>query len=244
MAGFAYENDTGVDLTGAKKIPFWIMGENGNERIKVKLAGKSLENIQGTPPNGLTKSIFASESFALTSEELMLGSDGRRYEVDLTGVNLEDITHPFGFELSKGNGAQKQVIYMKGLVYDDDDPVEESALLVTFKEQVITDPLTVQIISNRTQGNVPATLQLNGKIRGGTEHYNIRWDFGDDRIESDKEFILHTFDEPGAYNVTLTTTDSRGETAYYSTQVRVNELEEEGRALEGGQEEAMENENE
>src|SRR5688572_16054906 len=27
MAGFAYENDAGLDLTGANKVRFWIMGE-------------------------------------------------------------------------------------------------------------------------------------------------------------------------------------------------------------------------
>src|SRR5215212_5742655 len=115
VAGFAYENDEGLDLTGAKKMRFWVMGEEGNEKIKFKIAGKSLDNIQDRPPSRPTNSILESESFTLTTEEVTLANNWKRYEVDLSGVSLDDITDPFGFELSKSNGAQKQVIYIKGL---------------------------------------------------------------------------------------------------------------------------------
>src|SRR5215212_9294844 len=115
VAGFAYENDTGLDLLGAKKVRFWVMGEEGNEKIKFKIAGRSLDNIQDRRPNRPTNGIFESENFALTTEQVTLANNWKRYEVDLAGVSLDDITHPFGFELSKGNGAQKQVIYIKGL---------------------------------------------------------------------------------------------------------------------------------
>ena len=136
VAGFAYENDAGVDLTGAKKVRFWVMGEEGNERIKFKIAGKSPDNTQDRPPNRPTNSIFESESFALTTEEVTLANDWRRYKVDLSGVSLDDITHPFGFELSKGNGVQKQVIYIKGLVFEDEPVEEEEAYtLATVKEE-------------------------------------------------------------------------------------------------------------
>src|SRR5215210_861316 len=64
VAGFAYENDAGLDLTGAKKVLFWVMGEEGNEKIKFKIAGKSLDNIQDRPPSRRTNSVFETESFA------------------------------------------------------------------------------------------------------------------------------------------------------------------------------------
>lgn len=120
-----------------------MMGEEENEKIKFKIAGKrSPDNIQqDRPPNRPTNSIFESESFALTTGEVTLANDWRRYKVDLSGVSLDDITHPFGFELSKGNGAQKQVIYIKGLVFEDERVEEEEAYtLATVKdeEEVIT----------------------------------------------------------------------------------------------------------
>jgi hypothetical protein len=229
VAGFAYENDAGVDLTGAKKVRFWVMGEEGNERIKFKIAGKSPDNTQDRPPNRPTNSIFESESFALTTEEVTLVSDWRRYEIDLSGASLDDITHPFGFELSKGNGAQKQVIYIKGLVYDD-EPVEEQYALATVEEEdVITQqPLTVEIIPNGTEGIAPATFEFQANITDGTEPYTYVWNFGDDGSseESEEETVLHTFDEAGSYNVTLTITDTDDQTASDSVEIQVEEVPE------------------
>jgi hypothetical protein len=250
VAGFAYENDAGLDLTGAKKVRFWLMGEEGNEKIKFKIAGKrSPDNIQDRPPNRPTDSIFESESFALTTEEVTLANEWRRYEVDLSGVSLDDITHPFGFELSKGNGAQKQVIYIKGLVYDD-EPIEEAYALATVKEEeevIITQqPLTVEIISNGTQGVAPATFEFQVNITGGTEPYAISWNFGDDseeeRSDDSKETVLHTFDEAGSYNVTLTITDTDDQTASDSVEIRVEEGTEIDEEDEAVQEQVVEEE--
>jgi hypothetical protein len=258
VAGFAYENDAGLDLTGAKKLRFWMMGEEGNEKIKFKIAGKrSPDNIQDRPPdsspNRPTDSIFESESFALTTEEVTLANDWRRYEVDLSGVSLDDITHPLGFELSKGNGAQKQLIYIKGLVFED-EPVEEAYTLATVKEEeevIITQqPLTVKIISNGTQGIAPATFEFQANATGGIEPYAISWNFRDDseeeRSDDSEEIVLHTFDEASSYNVTLTITDTGDQTASDSIEILVEEEEEEGTEIaeedEAVQERAVEGE--
>src|SRR5918998_4654562 len=242
-AGFAYESGAGLDLTGAKKMRFWIMGEEGNERIKFKIAGKSSDNIQDRPPNRPTNSIFESESFALTTEEVTLASDWRRYEVDLSGVSLDDITHPFGFELSKGNGAQKQVIYIKGLVFDE-GPVEEQYALATVEEEVIItqQPLTVEIIPNGTEGVAPATFEFQANITGGTEPYTYVWNFGDDGSseESEEETVLHTVDEAGSYNGTLTLTDTDDQTASDSVEIQVEEDTEIAEEEEAVQEQAVE----
>src|SRR5918997_6075752 len=253
VAGFAYENDAGVDLTGAKKVRFWMMGEEGNEKIKFKIAGKrSPDNTQDRPPNSSpnrpTNSIFESERFALTTEEVTLASDWRRYEVDLSGVSLDDITHPFGFELSKGNGAQKQVIYIKGLVFDE-GPVEEQYALATVEEEeevIITQqPLTVEIIPNGTEGVAPAAFEFQANITGRTEPYTYVWNFGDDGSEEERsddgeETVLHTFDEAGSYNVTLTVTDTGDQTASDSVEIQVEEDTEIAEEEEAVQEQAVE----
>ena len=83
--------------------------------------------------------------------------------------------------------------------------------------------LTSKIISNETVGDAPATFEFEANLTGGTEPYTYVWNFGDDSQESDKQTVSHTFEEAGNYTVTLTATDSDGETASDTLEVRVNE---------------------
>jgi hypothetical protein len=251
VAGFAYENDASLDLTGAKKMRLWIMGEQGTERIKFKIAGKNLENIQDRAANRPTNSIFESETFALTTEEVTLDNDWRRYEIDLSDISLDDITHPFGFELFKGSGAQKQVIYIKGLAFDD-EPVEEVYAIAATKEDVINTlpPLAVELVSNSTEGEAPATFEFEANITGGAEPYTFSWNFDDGNEQSDDETVIHTFEEADTYNVTLTATDSEEQIASDSVEIEVEEgpeineesenMEEEEEAIEEQELEAAE----
>lgn len=208
VAGFSYEDMTGLDLSGAKKVRFWVMGEEGNEKVKFKLAGKSLDKIQSK----LTKGIFKTERFALTTNEVTLDDDWKKYEVDLSGVDLKRITHPFAFELS---GGQKQILYIKGVIYDDGPAVDA---LATVEENV--EPLNAEIISNSTEGVAPANFEFQANVTGGTEPYIVSWDFGDGQESSD-ESVSHTFDEAGTYNVTLAVTDAGDQTASGSLEIQV-----------------------
>jgi hypothetical protein len=125
QAGFSYENLKGLDLSNAKKVRFWVMGEEGNEKITFKLAGKSIDKLQNRLDELESKldSIFESERFALTTQEVTLDDDWKKYEVDLSGVDLKGITHPFAFELAE-NGTEKEILYIKGVVYDDEQAVD------------------------------------------------------------------------------------------------------------------------
>ncbi|HEV8405076.1 MAG TPA: PKD domain-containing protein [Nitrososphaera sp.] len=201
QAGFSYQDLKGLDLSGAKNVRFWVMGEEGGEKIKFKVAGKGIDKLQdklGKLTDKLTKSIFKSERFALTTEEVTLDDDWKKYEVDLSGIDLKGITHPFAFELFKGNSAQKQVVYIKGVVYDEkpaEDPLTANA------EELIGQP-TANIISNGTEGVAPATFKLESNITGGKEPYLVSWNF-DDGKESDAKTVSHIFREAGTYNVVL-----------------------------------------
>ena len=126
VAGFAYSSSEAIDLTGAKKIRFWVMGEEGGEKVKFKVAGKKkgLDDSQNSDLLG----IFNSEIFARTTKEVTLKDDWTSYEVDLQGTDLRDITHPFGLELTKGSDGERQVLYIKGVVLNDEPLRSENAL--------------------------------------------------------------------------------------------------------------------
>jgi plastocyanin len=95
---------------------------------------------------------------------------------------------------------------------------------VEIAEEEPTDPLTVEIISNGTEGGVaPATFEFEADVTGGTEPYTISWDFDDESEESNEETVLHTFEEAGTYNVNLTATDSEDQTASDIIEINVEE---------------------
>jgi PKD repeat protein len=108
-----------------------------------------------------------------------------------------------------------------------DTPVEEAYTLATLEEEVIMQTLAVEIISNGIEGIAPATFEFEANITGGTEPYTINWDFDDDDSEEsdDEETVLHTFEEAGTYNVTLTAMDSEDQTASDSIKIQAEPAE-------------------
>src|SRR5215203_2917767 len=103
--------------------------------------------------------------------------------------------------------------------------VEESS---TDGEPPATESLAAEITSNTTSGNAPATISFAANASGGTGPYTVNWNFGDDSEESEEESVVHTFTEAGNYTVTLTATDSTGETATDTLEVAVEESSTDG----------------
>ena len=96
------------------------------------------------------------------------------------------------------------------------------------EEEEPTKLLTVDIISNGTEGIAPATFEFQPDITGGSEPYTISWDFDDEEdsseeSEDDEQDIVHTFDEAGTYNVILSITDSEDLTASDSIEITIEE---------------------
>jgi hypothetical protein len=84
------------------------------------------------------------------------------------------------------------------------------------------EPLTAEIRSNATVGFAPATFRFDAIVTGGTEPYIYNWDFGDDS-NSNEQTVVHTYNEPGTYTVSLTVTDANEQQATDTLQVNVNE---------------------
>src|SRR5215212_7536193 len=93
-----------------------------------------------------------------------------------------------------------------------------------------TEPVAAEIISNYTaeeDHGAPATFSFAADASGGTGPYTVNWNFGDDSEESDEQTVSHTFTEAGNYTVTLTATDSTGETATDTLEITIEESSEE-----------------
>jgi hypothetical protein len=85
-----------------------------------------------------------------------------------------------------------------------------------------TEPLSASFSVDSTNGDTaPATYLFEANAEGGTEPYTFSWDFGDGSQQGDEQSIDHTFENPGTYDVTLTVTDSAGESTSPSRLVLV-----------------------
>src|SRR5918996_52143 len=93
-----------------------------------------------------------------------------------------------------------------------------------------TEPLTVEITSEDTEGIAPANFEFEANVAGGMQPYTISWDYGDEgtsggeeeREENDED-VEHTFDVAGTYNMRVSVTDSTGRTASGSILIIVDE---------------------
>ena len=100
------------------------------------------------------------------------------------------------------------------------------------QEEEPINPLTVEITSSDTEGEAiaPTTFEFEADVGGGTEPYTYSWDFdgeGSSSGEGNEQTVSHTFEEAGSYDVSLTVTDSGGQSASDSIEITVEEEVEE-----------------
>ncbi len=108
------------------------------------------------------------------------------------------------------------------------------------------NPLTVEITSSDTEGEAiaPTTFEFEAEVGGGMEPYTYSWDFDGDGSsggEGNEQTVSHTFEEAGSYDVSLTVTDSGGQSASDSMEITIEEeVEEEEEPIPPAEEEVEE----
>jgi PKD repeat protein len=80
--------------------------------------------------------------------------------------------------------------------------------------------VTVQGLPS-TVGPPPLTVNVSSVVTGGLEPYTYDWDFADGSQHSQSPRDQHTWATPGIYNVTLTVTDSCGQSAVATLPINV-----------------------
>lgn len=113
-AGLAYTIDKGIDMNDAKRLTFWVKGEKGGEKVTFKAAGKDLESYQAG------KGLVTIQKFAAITSDITLGSDWKKYEIDLRNADLTKITEAFGFDFNRPSDGKLMIFYLKGVTIDSD----------------------------------------------------------------------------------------------------------------------------
>ena len=111
----AFKADKPYDLSEASKLTFIARGENGGESIKVFVGGVKAINLdKNIAPTDYEK---AKEIKFAMSSQFVLTKEWQTYEVDLENADLSAVTHAFAFEVQKGTGNERQVIYLNSIFY-------------------------------------------------------------------------------------------------------------------------------
>jgi hypothetical protein len=103
----------GYDLSEAKKVSFYIMGDKGDEVVTLKAGGKK------TLPNVIDKK---SKEFAVTTKPIKLEKQWQKLEIDLKNKDLKDVTYPFGIEFTDNKNGQPVVMFVKWIKYESAEP--------------------------------------------------------------------------------------------------------------------------
>ncbi|MDW0121743.1 MAG: PKD domain-containing protein, partial [Nitrososphaeraceae archaeon] len=191
------------DITDTGEIDELIVVSDSEEDYVNSLVTSETANEEGTFVSSVTVPNVEGGEYAI----LAVADDARTAVSALSVTVAETVTEP------AANATEDIVNETITQV-----PGEEE-----LAEEVSTELLTAEIISNGTQGVAPATFEFQANLTGGTEPYTYVWDFDDDSEESDEQNVVHTFEEAGTYNITLTVTDSEDQTASDSIEITVDE---------------------
>ena len=173
VAGITFKDPEAFDLTNAKRVVFFAMGQNGGETMKFMAAGSTASNasLDGEGPglippssNGsvsLPADIFSDKKFGRITQDIVLEKNWNRYQISVDGLDLKEITDPFGFVISStnnnnNNGSGTPISFnLKGVTYDTKpatDPVDtlqENATLSSSNSTGLSNSTSLPVPSNR-----------------------------------------------------------------------------------------------
>jgi hypothetical protein len=112
----SWTSDRDFVLTGARKLTFYAMGEEGQEKVQFKVVGKKMGDRLDRLGDRLDR---LGIQFEKSSRPVTLTNEWQKFEVDLTDSDLQGVAAPFGLQLQEG-----RFVYLKGLVIED-EPAEE-----------------------------------------------------------------------------------------------------------------------
>lgn len=105
------------DIKGTGKVTFYVMGDEGGEKIRFNAAGKKLPDAAGRAPD--------RRDFSIKTKPVILTDQWEKFEIDLNGTDMTGVTNPLGIEVGEGQSAR---VWVKGLTLEDgqaEDPLPE-----------------------------------------------------------------------------------------------------------------------
>jgi hypothetical protein len=113
--GLAYKNDNNdINLTGSKRLVFFARAGSSLNASFLAVGTNDGAGFKNTE----SKNVFPNKNFAVITKKVILNNDWKRFEVNLGNASLKGVSVPFGFMTSDYVPYTKQVLYVKGITFD------------------------------------------------------------------------------------------------------------------------------
>jgi PKD repeat protein len=111
------------------------------------------------------------------------------------------------------NDVESQILQTKTLV-------DYATLNVTVVESPQQVPLALTLSATPKNGTSPLSVTFNSQVKGGAQPYIVNYNFGDG-YASEGQIVIHTYFQPGDYEVVVSATDQNGTVVQAMTTVKV-----------------------
>lgn len=163
-------------------------------------------SVQYTDLNATLQSLLSEQTSLLSLENKSTSLNSTLIiENELQGVNTQI------------NEIQSQILQTRTLI-------DYSTITVTLNRITTVTPisLTLKLIATPQSGMAPLAVTLNSLVSGGQGPYIVNYNFGDG-TSYQGQTLIHTFNQAGTFNVTVTATDSNGTVREASIMIHVSQ---------------------
>ncbi|WP_337862418.1 hypothetical protein [Nitrososphaera sp.] len=113
----SWASDRNFNISGAKKVTFYVMGDEGGEKVNFKAAGKKIDRMV----NGKAEKAV---NFDVVTQPVTLTKDWEKFEIDLSKSDLTGVSNPFGIGIEKGYNDKPVRIFVKAIILEE-GPAQE-----------------------------------------------------------------------------------------------------------------------
>jgi PKD repeat protein len=122
---------------------------------------------------------------------------------------------------SRVQGVDQQINSVQSEILQTKTLVSYATISALIEERAPSQPLALKLTATPRTGNSPLSVTFNAVVKGGEQPYIVNYNFGDGS-SYEGQALIHTFGQPGRYNVTVTATDASANVTQAWTVVNVS----------------------
>ncbi len=108
---------------------------------------------------------------------------------------------------SRIQGVDQQINSVESEILETRTLVSYATISALIEQKLPAQPLALKLTATPRTGDSPLSVTFNAVVKGGEQPYIVNYNFGDGSSYQG-DALIHTFTQPGRYNVTVTVTDS------------------------------------